>query len=46
MKRWIGMKGIFYNKSNGNVKIELWLDKDANNVWGENPILEYEDQGN
>ena len=46
MHRWIGMKGIFYNKSNGNVKIELWLDKDANNVWGDNPILEYEDRGN
>jgi hypothetical protein len=46
MHRWVGMKGIFYNKSNGNVKIELWLDKDANNVWGENPVLEFEDQGN
>jgi hypothetical protein len=46
MHRWIGMKGIFYNKSNGNPKLELWLDKDANNDWGDGPVIEYEDDGN
>jgi hypothetical protein len=45
MHRWIGMKGIFYNDRNNNVKIELWLDKDNTNDWGENPVLEYEDGG-
>jgi hypothetical protein len=45
MQRWIGMKGIFYNMNNGNVKIELWLDKDANSDLGEKPVLEFEDNG-
>ena len=39
------MKGIFYNMNKGNVKIELWLDKDANNDWGAKPVLEFEDNG-
>jgi hypothetical protein len=43
MHRWIGMKGVFYTKANGNPKIELWIDKDANNDWGNKPFLEYED---
>lgn len=40
---WIGMKGIFYTKANGNPKIELWLDRQINNNW--ELILEYEDVG-
>lgn len=45
MHRWIGMKGIFFNKSNGDVKSELWLDKNGDNDWGEIPVLEKEDSG-
>ena len=33
------MKGIFYNTNDGNVKIDLWLDKNANNDWGDGPVL-------
>jgi hypothetical protein len=42
--RWIGMKGIFYNNSNGNPKMELWLDKEANNDWGTGPVIAIEDK--
>jgi hypothetical protein len=41
--RWIGMKGVFYNKANGNPYIELWLDKNANNDW--ELVLSKEDSG-
>ena len=41
--RWIGMKGIFYTKANGNPYIELWLDKNVNNDW--EPIIYKEDDG-
>jgi hypothetical protein len=41
--RWVGMKGIFYTKANGNPYIELWLDKNANNYWER--ILYKEDDG-
>jgi len=30
--RWIGMKGVFYTKANGNPYIELWLDKNPENA--------------
>jgi hypothetical protein len=43
--RWIGIKGIIYNKSNGNPKVELWIDQLALNDWGNQPVLEYEDKG-
>jgi hypothetical protein len=42
--RWIGMKGIFYTKANGNPFIELWLDNNADNNWER--ILYTEDDGN
>jgi len=42
--RWIGMKGIFYTRANGNPYIELWLDKNVDNVWER--ILFKEDDGN
>lgn len=45
MDRWIGMKGIFYNTPDGNVQIELWLDKNANNDWGSGPVLAKLDNG-
>ena len=44
MDRWIGMKGVFYNKANGNPYIELWLDRNNNNNW--EFVLNYEDEGN
>jgi hypothetical protein len=37
------MKGIFFYTSNGNMKLELWLDKNRDNDWGETPVLEKED---
>ena len=45
MGRWFGMKGVFYDVNDGNVKIEIWLDKNANNNWGTEPVLEYVDAG-
>jgi hypothetical protein len=45
MDRWIGMKGVFYNTPEGNVQIELWLDKNANNDWGTEPVLTKLDNG-
>ena len=44
--RWIGMKGIFYNNINGNPKLELWLDKNADNDWGTEAVLAIEDSFN
>jgi hypothetical protein len=43
MNKWVGMKGVFYNKANGNPYIELWLDRQANNNW--ELVLSYEDTG-
>ena len=45
MDRWIGMKGIFYNTPDGNVQTEIWLDKNANNDWGIEPVLSKLDNG-
>ena len=45
MNRWIGMKGIFYNIPDDNVRMELWLDKNANNDWGIEPVLAKLDDG-
>lgn len=33
--KWVGMKGIFYTKANGNPRIEVWIDRKADNNWGE-----------
>jgi len=33
MGKWIGMKGIFYTKANGNPYIEFWFDRNADNNW-------------
>lgn len=41
--RWIGMKGIFYTKANGNPYVEVWLDKNVNNNWEQ--IISKEDDG-
>jgi hypothetical protein len=45
LRNWFGMKGIFYNTNEGNVKIEIWLDKEANNVWGDEPVFANTDDG-
>jgi len=42
--RWIGMKGIFYTKVNGNPFIELWLDKNVDNNW-ERVLTKEDDEG-
>ena len=33
MNKWVGFKGIVYNLPDGNVKLESYVDKDANNHW-------------
>ena len=43
MHRWVGMKGIFYNMSNTDPKIELWLDDNNNNDW--KLVLTVQDSG-
>jgi len=43
--RWIGMKGIFYNQKDGDVKLELWVDNMASNTWGDVPAYSIEDKG-
>jgi hypothetical protein len=43
MNKWIGMKGVFYTKANGNPYIELWIDKNAHNDW--ELVLSKEDDG-
>ncbi len=45
MYRGFGMKGIFYCVNDENVKVEIWLDKNANNEWGTKPVIEYLDRG-
>jgi hypothetical protein len=43
--KWIGMKFIMYNVNyNQDVKMEIWLDKNANNVWQK--VNEFTDTGN
>jgi hypothetical protein len=33
MNKWTGFKGIVYNLANNSVKLESYVDKDANNQW-------------
>jgi hypothetical protein len=33
MNKWTGFKGIVYNLANNSVKLESYVDKDANNRW-------------
>jgi hypothetical protein len=45
-EHWIGMKGVFYTKANGNPYIELWIDKDpVNNLNDWKLIIPKEDCG-
>jgi|SRR4030095_12514256 hypothetical protein len=34
--KWFGFKFVVYNATNGNVKMETWLDKDCSNNWVKN----------
>jgi hypothetical protein len=34
--RWFGFKFIVYNATNGDVVLEIWLDKDCTNNWVKN----------
>ena len=48
--RWIGIKAIFYNREDGTVKLEQWIDDGSDNTqipsnkW--HKILEFTDTGN
>ena len=41
--RWIGIKAVFYNLDNNSVKLEQYIDDNANNNW--NKVLSYVDDG-
>ena len=42
--KWVGFKAVVYNLPNGNVKLESYVDKDANNNWQK--VQELVDSGN
>jgi hypothetical protein len=42
--KWVGFKGIVYNLPDGSVKLESYVDKDANNDWQK--VQELVDSGN
>jgi hypothetical protein len=45
--KWIGIKYVEYNYIEGDdtyVHMELWMDKEADNVWVK--VNEFEDEGN
>ena len=44
MSKWTGFKGIVYNIANNSVKLESYVDKDANNQWIK--VAELVDSGN
>ena len=44
MNKWTGFKGIVYNLANNSVKLESYVDKDANNQWIK--VAELVDSGN
>jgi hypothetical protein len=44
VERWIGIKAVFYNLPNGNVRLEQWVDENSNNNW--HRILKFNDDGN
>lgn len=31
--RWIGFKGVVFNRADGSVEMEIWVDKSNNNTW-------------
>jgi hypothetical protein len=41
--RWIGIKAIFYNLPDGSVRLEQWIDENADNHW--HRVFKYEDSG-
>jgi hypothetical protein len=48
--RWVGIKGVFYNLPDGNVRLETWVDDTSDNESGPGNdwrlIHEYVDDGN
>jgi PKD repeat protein len=44
MNKWIGMKFVVYDLPNGDVKLELYVDENANNNWQK--VTELVDEGN
>ena len=44
MNKWTGFKGIIYNLANNSLKLESYVDKDANNKWIK--VAELVDNGN
>lgn len=44
MGKWIGIKGIFYNRPDGSVMLEQWIDEYSTNNW--HLVLKYNDNGN
>jgi len=42
--RWIGIKAVFYNLSDGSVRLEQWIDENSNNNW--HRVLRFADNGN
>lgn len=44
MNKWTGFKGIVYNLANNSVKLESYVDMDANNKWIK--VAELVDNGN
>ena len=41
--RWIGIKAVFYNLDNNSVKLEQYIDEDADNNW--HKVLSFVDNG-
>jgi hypothetical protein len=40
---WIGVKFVLFDKPNGDVHLELWIDRDSNNQWRK--VTEFDDTG-
>ena len=41
--RWIGIKAVFYNLDNNSVKLEQYVDDNADNNW--HKVLSFVDDG-
>ena len=44
MNKWVRFKGVVYNLPNGSVKLESYVDKDADNHWMK--VADFLDSGN
>lgn len=43
MITWIGVKGVSYSDKNDNGKMEIWLDEEVTNRWGDKPVYDHTD---